>query len=320
MLRRWSGDPWLVVGLVLLSLFGIAMIYSAGVLNVPNPVAQGAWKRQLVWFGLALVGFAVLQRIGPRWFEWFAIPGYVLSVVLLAATLVIGTGAGTAAGVKSFIRIGGFGFQPAELAKIATVLALARFLGVREESPASLRELVPALALVGLPLGLVVLQPDLGTALAFIGILFAALFWAGTPLWMLALLASPGIGLVLTFDTRLWSAFMVLVVVALYVYRYRLYLAESVAIVFANLAAGTIALPLWNSLADYQKNRILVFLDPSVDPRGAGWQLIQSKVAIGAHLKLQYIFITIIDNIHHTRSICTKRMLEKGSGTTGTKG
>ena len=280
--RRWMGDPLLVLGLALLSVFGIAMIYSAGVLNVPSAVVEGAWKRQLVWFFLALIGFAVLQRIGPRWFEWFAVPGYVIAVVLLAITLVVGSGAGTAAGVKSFLRIGPIGFQPAELAKIATVLALARLLGAREEAPASLRDLVPAIALVGLPLGLVVLQPDLGTALAFIGILFATLFWAGTPLWMLALLASPGIGLILTFDTRLWSVFMLLVVGALYAYRYRIFLAESVAVVLANLAAGTVALPLWNSLADYQKNRILVFLDPSVDPRGAGWQLVQSKVAIGS--------------------------------------
>ena len=282
MIRRRSGDPMLVIGLAVLSLFGIAMIYSAGVLNVPSPVVEGAWKRQLVWFGLSLAGFAVLQQIRPRWFEWFAIHGYVVATALLAVTLVVGTGAGTAAGVKSFLRIGPIGFQPAELAKIATILALARVLGGRSEAPRSLRDLVPAIALVGLPLGLVVLQPDLGTALAFIGILFAALFWAGTPLWMLGLLASPGIGLILTFDTRLWSVFMLLVVGALYMFRYRVFLAESVAVVLANLAAGTVALPLWNSLADYQKNRILVFLDPAVDPRGAGWQLIQSKVAIGS--------------------------------------
>jgi rod shape determining protein RodA len=57
---------------------------------------------------------------------------------------------------------------------------------------------------------------------------------------------------------------------------------ESVAVVLANLAAGTVALPLWKSLADYQKNRILVYVNPNVDPQGAGWQIIQSKVAIGS--------------------------------------
>jgi rod shape determining protein RodA len=75
---------------------------------------------------------------------------------------------------------------------------------------------------------------------------------------------------------------MVILTLSLYFYRYRLYLVESVAVVLANLAAGTVALPLWNSLAEYQRNRLLVFLDPTIDPRGAGWQIIQSKVAIGS--------------------------------------
>ena len=281
-LRRWMGDPPLFLALFVISLFGIAMIYSAGVLNIPSPVVEGAWLRQLVWFGIALVAFTFVRQVPVRWLEWFAVPGYVFGVVLLAATLVIGTGAGTAAGVKSFIQLGPVRFQPAEVAKITTILALARLLGTREEAPRFLRELLPAGFLVALPLGLVVLQPDLGTALAFIGILLACLFWAGTPAWMLVLATSPGLGLILTFDTRLWSIYFVGIVIFLYVLRYRIYLVESLAVVLGNLAAGTVALPLWNSLAEYQRNRLLVFLDPSVDPQGAGYHLIQSKVAIGS--------------------------------------
>ena len=211
-----------------------------------------------------------------------AIPAYVMSLVLLAATLVIGTGAGTAAGVKSWIRIGPVGFQPSEIAKIATILVLARLLAQREDGLTSLRDILAPAALVALPLGLVMLQPDLGTAMAFVGILFAMLYWAGTPVTLLLLVASPVAGLVLSFDTRVWSWYIVAVVGFLYFYRYRLFLFESVAVVLANLAAGTIARPLWNSLAPYQQNRILVFLNPEVDPRGAGYQIIQSKVAIGS--------------------------------------
>ncbi len=205
-----------------------------------------------------------------------------MSVVVLAATLVIGSGSGTAAGVKSWISIGSFRFQPAEVAKVATILALARLLSARDTAPSAAREMLAPAALVSLPLGLVILQPDLGTALAFVGILFAVLYWAATPLPMLLLLASPGFALILSFDTRVWSVYTVLLVLGLYLYRYRLYLVESVAVVLANVAAGTVAQPLWNSLAEYQRNRLLVFLDPSVDPRGAGWHLIQSKVAIGS--------------------------------------
>ena len=280
--ERWSIDPQLVLSVLALSLFGVAMIYSAGVVNIPNPVTQNAWIRQSVWFVLAMVAFSLLSRVPLRWIEWVAIPAYVISLVLLAATLVIGTGAGTAAGVKSWIRIGPIGFQPAEIAKIATILVLARLLAQRDEGLATLRDIVAPAALVSLPLGLVMLQPDLGTAMAFVGILFAMLYWAGTPVALLLLVASPVAGLVLSFDTRLWSWYIVAVVGFLYFYRYRLFLFESVAVVLANVAAGTIARPLWSSLAAYQQNRILVFLDPEVDPRGAGYQIIQSKVAIGS--------------------------------------
>ena len=279
--RAWAGAPPLVFTVLLLSIFGVAMIYSAGVLNVPSPVTENIWQRQLLWFLLGIVAFTAVSQIRPRWIEWAALPAYVVGVLFLMATLVIGTGAGTAAGVKSWISLGGFRFQPAEVAKIATILAVARLISTRREGLQNLRELVGPVALVALPLGLVILQPDLGTAMAFIGILFAMLYWGGTPAPLLILLASPGLGLILSYDTMVWSGYIIILTLSLFFYRYRLYLVESVAVVLANLAAGTVALPLWLSLADYQKNRLLVFLESTVDPRGAGWQIIQSKVAIG---------------------------------------
>ena len=280
--ERWALDAPLVLAILLLTGFGVAMIYSAGAVYVPNPVTANAWIRQSIWFVLALVAFTALSRVPLRWIEWVAVPSYVLALILLAATLVVGTGAGTAAGVKSWINLGPVRFQPSEIAKISTILVVARLLSQRDEALTSLREIVVPAALVGMPLVLVLLQPDLGTALAFVGILFAMLFWAGTPVALLLLLASPGLGLILSYDTVVWSWFMVGVALFLYVYRYRLFLFESVTVILANLAAGTISRPLWNSLAEYQQNRILVFLDPEVDPRGAGYQLIQSKVAIGS--------------------------------------
>ncbi len=282
LLEKWAVDPPLVVAIVILTLFGIAMVYSAGVVNIPDPVTARAWIRQLQWFAIALVAFSVLSRVPLRWIEWVAVPSYVVSVLLLAATLVIGTGRGTAAGVKSWIDLGPIGFQPAEIAKIATVLVVARLLSQRDEPLSSMRDLLAPSALVGVPLAFVMLQPDIGTAMAFGGILFALLYWAGTPVALLLLVASPVVSLVLAFDTVYWSWYIVAVGIFLYLYRYRLFLFESVAVILANFAAGTIARPLWNSLATYQQNRILVFLDPEVDPRNAGYQLIQSKVAIGS--------------------------------------
>jgi hypothetical protein len=125
------------------------------------------------------------------------------------------------------------------------------------------------------------LQPDLGTALVFGSILLAMLFWAGTPLPTLFFLVSPVIGLFLSISVWLWGAYIVLLTLAL-AFLYKPYLSEGAAIMIANVVAGTIALPLWNKLEPYQKNRFLVFLDPSIDPRGAGYNLIQSRVAIGS--------------------------------------
>jgi rod shape determining protein RodA len=165
---------------------------------------------------------------------------------------------------------------------LATILALARYLASRQEDPTTLRALVTPAAIVGLPLGLVILQPDLGTVLAFVGILFAALFWAGAPIGFLILLLSPGISLVLSYNAMIWAGFFLVLIGSLYLFRYRLFPVESLSVILANLAVGTVSAPLWNSLAEYQQNRILVFLDPSVDPRGAGYHLVQSMVAIGS--------------------------------------
>ena len=281
-LDRWAVDSRLVFTIVGLSVFGIAMIYSAGAVHIPNPVTDSAWLRQSLWFGLALVAFTVLVRVPLRWIEWVAIPAYVISIVLLGITLIIGTGVGTAVGVRSWIDLGFIGFQPSEIAKLATVLVVARVLSQREAPLTSLKDLLVPAILVGLPLGLVMLQPDVGTAIAFVGILFAMLYWAGTPVALLLLVASPVIGLFLSYDTRIWSFYIIALIGFLYLYRYRLFLFESVALVVANFASATISRPLWNSLATYQQNRILVYLDPEVDPRGAGYQIIQSKVAIGS--------------------------------------
>ena len=272
----------MIIALLLLSVFGVGMIYSAGVLEVPNSVTQGLWIRQAVFLGASVVGLLIVSRIPLRWFEWVAVPAYILGVGVLAVTLVAGTGTGTAEGVSSFLSIGGFRFQPAEAAKISTALALAALLSRREEPPLYLRDLLTPAALVALPLGLVLLQPDLGTALAFVGIFFAVIFWAGTPWPLILFAASPGLGLILAFSLRVWAAYIVLLAIGLYLYRFRLYLVESIAVILGNVAAGAVAQPLWNSLPQYQRNRVLVFLDPGLDPRNAGWQLIQSKVAVGS--------------------------------------
>jgi rod shape determining protein RodA len=274
-IRRGLGDPALVGGAFLLALSGIAMIWSAGQVDVPSGVT-GAWGRQLTWLGISLTAFAVVVRIPLRWMEWATPWIYGLSVVLLLAVLVIGSGPNT----RSWLRLAGFSFQPAELAKLATILLLARWLGGRKEPETRLFGLWKPVLGVFVPFLLVMAQPDLGSAMIFVVILFSALYWAGCPLFTIFMLASPAISLLLGFSAPIWGVWFVVVIVALYVRRP--FVAEGISVAIANLAAGALAAPLWHRLAPYQQRRLLVFLDPDVDPQGAGWHLIQSKVAIGS--------------------------------------
>jgi rod shape determining protein RodA len=208
-------------------------------------------------------------------------PFYVLSILLLLSLFVVGTGAGTAAGTRSWLAIGGVRIgQPAELAKITVVLALAHVLAVRREPPRSLFELWKPAIIVGVPWLLIMAQPDLGSAIAFIGIFFAMLYWSGVAWPLLLLLASPAISLVLSFSTGLWGAwFLVLVALVLW---YRPYLVEGIALMVMNVATGVLAPIMWERLRPYQQNRLRVFLNPEFDPRAAGYHVIQSKVAIGS--------------------------------------
>jgi rod shape determining protein RodA len=279
-IRSAVGDPFLVLLVLGLSTFGVAMVYSAGQLDVPDSRVANLWQMQLIWLGVSIVALLAALRVQLKWLEWLAIPAYVVGILLLLLTLVIGTGYGTAASQSSWIRVGPMLFQPAQFAGLATILMLARVMGGWREPPRSLWSLWQPIAIVALPMGLVLLQPDLGTALVFGAILIAAMYWAGTPIGMLVMLLSPMVGLFIAWDYWLFSIYMVALIAFLYFYR--AYLWESAVVLAANLAAGTVAIPLWNSLKPYQQNRLLVFLDPMIDPQGAGWHVIQSRVAIGS--------------------------------------
>ena len=124
------------------------------------------------------------------------------------------------------------------------------------------------------------MQPDLGSAMVFGGILFATLFWAGVPLHLLFFLASPVISLVLAWNTVWWSLYMIGLFVALVTWR--LFILESISIYLANSAMGVLAIVVWNRMGDFQRARILTFINPESDPGHRGFQAIMSRNAIGS--------------------------------------
>ena len=273
-------DRNLVLVSLALMLFGLATLYSAGQTDVPTRAA-GVWHRQFIWFGVGIVACGVIYNISLRVLEWLAPALYAFSILLLGLVLVVGTGAGTAESSHSWLSIGGHQIgQPSELAKVATVLMLARFLSSRKEAPRSLKDLIGPALIVGVPFLMVLKQPDLGSALVFVGIFFAMLFWSGVRPRLLFLMATPGISLLLAFNTLTWSAWIIVFVLILIAWRP--YVWDWTMFLTANVAMGAIAMPLWTRLAPYQQNRLLTFLNPEVDPRAAGYHAIQSRVAIGS--------------------------------------
>jgi rod shape determining protein RodA len=279
-MRTATIDRQLITISACLMFFGLLTLYSAGQTDVPTRAA-GVWYRQFFWFGIGIVAGGIVFHISVRLLEWLAPALYGFSLVLLGVVLVVGTGAGTAQSSHSWLSVGGHQIgQPSELAKVATVLMLARYLSSRKEPPRSLRDLLIPGIIVGVPFLLVLKQPDLGSAIVFIGTSFAMLFWAGVRPRLLFLIASPVISLLLAFNTIAWGAWIVFLVVVLVVWRP--YLWDWVIPLTANVIMGGVALPLWRRLAPYQQNRLLTFLNPEADPRAAGYHAIQSRVAIGS--------------------------------------
>ena len=273
-------DRPLAAVVLALAAYGLATLYSAGQTDVPTFVAT-IWHKQVIWLGVGLTAAVLMFRTSPRLLEWATPYAFGISVLVLLFTLFAGTGAGTAASERSWISIGGLRLgQPAELAKLAAILMLARWLAERREAPATLRDLLWPCVIAGLPTLLVIKQPDLGSAMVFITILFAMLYWAGTKPSLLVLLGSPVIGLVLAFSTVAWGAWII-VLFALLLW-WRPYVWEGLAVMLANLVMGVVAVPFWQRLAPYQQNRLLAFLNPQQDPRATGWHVIQSKIAIGS--------------------------------------
>jgi rod shape determining protein RodA len=271
----------LVISALLLSAYGIAMVYSAGQTDIPLRHVANAWKSQFVWFLLGIGGAYAMSRASVRMLEWLALPLFVFTIILLVLLLFIGSGAGTASSTKSWLVIGGIRLgQPAEVAKLTVVLMLGKLLAGSKDPPKSLIELWKPALVVGIPWLLIMAQPDLGSGIVFIGIFFAMLFWSGISWRLLILIASPVVSLILSVSTGGWAAWFCLLL-ALVIW-YKPYVWEGVFLISANVVMGVLAPILWDRMKPYQQNRLRVFIDPSIDPRRSGYHVIQSQVAIGS--------------------------------------
>ncbi len=230
---------WIFVFLIVL--IGLAALYSASYQNVR--VSDKVFYDQLTCAGIGFILMVFLSRLDYRKFYDMAYIFYGITILLLIAVLFSGR---HALGAQRWLAVGGFSFQPSELAKFSLILALGRYFSERRPAISSgfhdhinivWGDLIVPLLITVLPMVLIFKQPDLGTALLFLGIFIIMLLASGLE------------------------------------YRY------SLGFIGVCIAAVPFA---WHILKPYQKDRLLVFLNPNIDPLGAGYTIIQSKIAIGS--------------------------------------
>lgn len=190
--------------------------------------------RQINWIALSALTLILIINISYQKFVDVSYVIYAVNVILLALVLVLGS---ERLGAQRWFAIGDFAFQPSEFIKISFILALASVIGSKRIDMDSPKGFILPMILLAVPFILVLIQPDLGTALLLVPIFFAMMFVGKARVKYLVILFS----------------------------------------------LGVISMPFfWHFLRDYQKQRLLVFLNPNVDPLGAGYTIIQSKIAVGS--------------------------------------
>jgi cell division protein FtsW len=231
-------DPFLLGAVLLLTVLGVVMVYSASAVYAAARLGDGLWffKRQLAGAILGLGAMVLALRLGYRRLEKLAVPLFLFALLLLLLLHVPGLGR-AAGGARRWLALGPLQFQPSEVAKLALVLWLSRSLARRQDRIRDLSSgLLPNLLILGIVGALLLSEPDFGTTAVLVCLTFALLFIAGTPLVHRACTAA--------------------------------------------VAAPVAAFLVWHS--PYRLRRVLAFLDPWADPRGHGYQAVESLLAFGA--------------------------------------
>ncbi|WP_010258470.1 rod shape-determining protein RodA [Treponema primitia] len=295
----------LIFSVIILSIFGILFIYSSGVTSA-GVLVSNEYIRQIIWAIVGLIVALVIAMVDYRRFYDLSVYLYLGTIVLLVYTCLFGR---LVNGARAWIGVGAFGIQPSEFAKITTIIFLARYLDNSKRNRNSFVRFVFSCAIVFVPMVVILLQPDFGTSLVFIPILLAMTFIAGMSLRYVLFLGACIVCTAVFMVLPLWQSyilrqsmpsmnilnnttFVVITVLALgiiaaialfgflrYKKRYFYWIVYFTTIIILSLGVSFVSHKV---LKDYQIMRLIVFLDPNVDPRGSGWNIIQSITAIGS--------------------------------------
>lgn len=298
-------DFYVAVATIALVVIGILFIFSSGV-TATGQVVSREYIRQIVWASTGILLMITMTFIDYRSLRPPSYTVFIGIVFVLIVTLLFGD---VVNGARSWIGVGPFGVQPSEFAKIALILALARYYADDAIRTKTLIGFAGAFGITLVPLVLVLLQPDLGSALVFLPIFLFVSFAAGVPGRYLSYVVGTGILMALFTVLPVWDQYlsehpnafidvlrepsalrflMIGIIVALVIAGIGLAMTRSGIfywLLYA-LSSVSIAIPMAfvarRVLQEYQIMRLIVFLDPYIDPRGAGWNIIQSVTAVGS--------------------------------------
>ncbi|HSV56454.1 MAG TPA: rod shape-determining protein RodA [Magnetospirillaceae bacterium] len=298
-------DWYIFAAVLVLMIVGIIFIFSSGVSST-GVVISTEYLRQIAWVLLGSVLLFIVAMVDHKRVKDLSFILYAALIALLVYTRMFGR---VVNGARSWIGVGELGIQPSEFAKVATIFYLSRFLeGTRHTMP-GFRRLLGTLVIAGVPMFLVLSQPDFGTALVFLPILFTMAYLCGIERRYLVFLGSVVTLTFLLVVLPIWEKsiatgsmgmlpmlyegayfFVILgvcaVTISLAVWgylssrrRYYYWIAYAFLVILVSLVLSGLGRAI---LKDYQIMRLIVFLDPAVDPRGSGWNIMQSITAIGS--------------------------------------
>ncbi len=260
---------------LLLTIGGVFAIYSATYAAQMND----RFSQQLLFGSVGIVILIVMALVPVRWFSIGAYPFYALTLGFLVLVLVKGE---VVYNQKNWLSLfGGLRFQPSELAKLGTIMALGKYLSGDRRLTRPF-DFVIACAIVIIPIALILLEPDPGSAMVYVALLFIVLLWAGTDLFFLLTIVGSAVVAVLSLFGKTPMIFSVLSIGAMLFFFFRKNLITTAVAFLILIGASFSADFIYNHMHPYQRERIDLLLNPEMDPLGGGYNIIQTKMAIGS--------------------------------------
>ena len=274
-INRKKFDFVLLVLLLLLIIFGCIVIFSASTTVIAGQAhTQNTWWKQIIFAILSLVAIILLLWIPMPIFDLVILPLYILNMLALVVVLFTPL----VNGAHRWFSLGGINLQPSESAKVLTIVMVARV--ISKENMNEYRQILYGFLLTLMPVILIMIEPDFGTTLVFWASLMAMLIAADVPLFYILLCISPVVSVI---SSIWWPAIPIwIIILILLLLKARLSWVTITVAGIINVFIALITPVFWMGLKDYQQNRILTFIDPTRDPLGAGYQIIQAKIAIGS--------------------------------------